>query len=454
MTIENLLRKYDREVPRYTSYPTVPFWEKLTDTGSYIDNFKTRFEKYNQEKGISLYIHLPFCESLCTYCGCNKIITANHRVEEEYLNAIIDEWYLYRKLIPANPVIRELHLGGGTPTFFSPGNLRRLLNCLFDVADIHHERTFSIEAHPNNTTKAHLEVLQHFGFSRLSLGIQDHNEDVQRIINRVQSFDQVKKVTEDAREAGFTSINYDLIYGLPLQTIESIQKTAEETIALRPDRISYYSYAHVPWKIKAQRLYDEKDLPSATLKMKFYLLARSLFLSAGYTDIGMDHFSLPGEDLCIVSKKGQLYRNFMGYTSASTPFLIGLGVSAISDTGSAYAQNYKELSNYYFRLRKSELPLYRGYVLSRTDLGFRDYIMDIACKGHTAFKPEDKNILNKYVMPVLKEMKNDGLIEADQNHLILTDKGKLFLRNICQAFDLKWKLSLGDEKQLRFSRSV
>ncbi len=454
MVSDHLLKKYNREVPRYTSYPTIPFWREWTGTMEYLDSFRDNFERYNKECGISLYIHLPFCESLCTYCGCNKIITRKHGVEGNYLSAVLSEWQLYRKLMGTAPLIRELHLGGGTPTFFSPENLRSLLEGIFDISDIHPQKEFSIEGHPNNTTKAHLETLGQLGFERLSLGVQDHDPRVQRIINRIQPYENVKRVTETARQVGFTSVNYDLIYGLPLQTFESIQKTTEDTIALRPDRIAYYSYAHIPWKMKAQRLYDEKDLPSAERKLAFYQLARSLFLSSGYKDVGMDHFSLPGESLCEAFLEGRLHRNFMGYTTVHTPFMIGLGVSAISDTGSAYAQNSKKLSDYYNRLDRSELPLKKGYVLSDTDIGFKNYIMEVACNGATTFKPEHAGLLDTYVMPELKEMADDGLIELDRYRLKVTSVGRSFLRNVCHAFDLKWKLSGPDNVNLRFSRSV
>lgn len=454
MVSDHLLKKYNREVSRYTSYPTIPFWEGWTGTDEYLNIFKTNFNKYNSKYGISLYLHLPFCESLCSFCACNKIITTNHGVEEDYLNAIISEWYLYRKLMGTTPVIRELHLGGGTPTFFSPDNLRRLLNCIFDLAEIHPEKEFSIEGHPNNTTKAHLEMLYQFGFTRLSLGVQDHDPKVQRIINRIQPFENVKRVTEIARQTGFTSVNYDLIYGLPLQTIESVQKTMEDTIALSPDRIAYYSYAHVPWKSKAQRLYDANDLPSAEQKLKFYQLSRSLFLTAGYKDIGMDHFSLPGERLYKAFQEGSLHRNFMGYTTAHTPFMVGLGLSAISDTGSAYAQNDKKLTNYYRDLRQSKLPIIRGYMLSDTDIAFREYIMAIACKGSVTLKPEHATLLNVLVMPELREMADDGLIELDQSQLKVTALGRLFLRNICQAFDVRLKQDHAHKENLHFSSSV
>jgi len=449
-----LLAKYNREVPRYTSYPTVPVWADITQSEAYFQDFRSQFSSHNKPEGISLYLHLPFCETLCTYCGCNKIITENHSVEEEYLRAILSEWYRYRKFMDASPVIRELHLGGGTPTYFSPENLRRLLNDLFDIADLHPNREFSIEGHPNNTTKSHLELLNLFGFRRISFGVQDHDPEVQRIINRIQPYENVKKVTDWARESGFNSVNYDLIYGLPRQTEKGIEKTVLDTIALKPDRIAFYSYAHVPWKAKSQRLYNENDLPSPEQKLRFYILARELFLASGYKDIGMDHFALPSDDLYKAYKEGRLHRNFMGYTATRTHFLLGLGVSAISDTGTAYAQNDKKLSNYYRRLNDSELPVLKGYFLSKTDVSFRQYILDISCRGKTNLNPGHKDLLEKNVLPELKEMEADGLVVIQDNEIKVTETGRLFLRNICHAFDLKGKLYGNEEDKPKFSKAI
>jgi len=353
----------------------------------------------------------------------------------------------------AAPVIRELHLGGGTPTYFSSENLRRLLNDLFDIADLHPDREFSIEGHPNNTTKSHLELLNLFGFRRISFGVQDHDPEVQRIINRIQPYENVKKVTYWARERGFNSVNYDLIYGLPHQTEKSIEKTIVDTIALKPDRIAFYSYAHIPWKAKSQRLYDENDLPSPKQKLKFYTLARELFLASGYKDIGMDHFALPSDDLYTTYKDGNLHRNFMGYTNAHTHFLLGLGVSAISDTGISYAQNDKKLSSYYRRLNNSDLPVLKGYLLNSTDIALRKYILDIACKGRTKFGFEHQNLLEEHVLPELREMETDGLVILQNNELEVTETGRIFLRNICHAFDLKGKLNENNNNS-KFSKAI
>ncbi|MEO7530427.1 MAG: radical SAM protein, partial [Sediminibacterium sp.] len=289
MIPSSLLEKYNQPVPRYTSYPTVPFWQDELDIDSWQAVFTREYEAADPENGISLYIHLPFCESLCTYCGCNKKITTQHSVEEKYMEAILAEWKLYVSLMKTKPLIREMHLGGGTPTFFSPQNLVLLLTKLFEDAIIHPQHEFSFEGHPNNTTREHLQALYAIGFRRVSFGVQDHNPEVQRVINRIQPLEKVQQVINEAREIGYHSVNTDLIYGLPLQTLASMEETIRQTIELRPDRIAFYSYAHVPWTSRAQRLFDEHDLPDAKLKMQLYRLSKKLFQEAGYHDIGMDH---------------------------------------------------------------------------------------------------------------------------------------------------------------------
>jgi len=436
-TVSSLLTgKYNVPVPRYTSYPTVPFWKDHFEAAPWSAVFKTKFEEQNQINGISLYIHLPFCESLCTYCGCNKKITTNHSVEEVYSRVIEKEWLLYRSLMKQTPVIRELHLGGGTPTFFSPSNLQKLLEFILNSCIIHPQHDFGIEGHPNNTTPEHLKMLYKMGFRRISYGVQDLDPVVQKIINRVQTFQTLKDATQNARDIGFTSVNFDLIYGLPLQTIKSIEKTINKVIELKPDRIAYYSYAHVPWTSKSQRLFDESHLPDPDKKLQLYLRGKELLLSKGYVDIGMDHFALPTDDLYIAWKQGKLHRNFMGYTTKNSGILLGLGVSAISDIGIAFAQNAKTLHDYYALINNGQLAVQKGYFLNSQDVSFRKYIMDISCKGETWFKDDDLLILEQHVFPKLRELQKDGLIEWNRKKVTLTDLGHYFIRNVCSAFDL------------------
>ncbi len=431
-----LIARYNQPVPRYTSYPTVPFWENNIDSAAWTQIFSNQFAIQNSRTGISLYIHLPFCESLCTYCGCNKKITTNHSVEEVYINAIQKEWQLYRKLMKEHPVIREIHLGGGTPTFFSPRNLTRLLEIFLRDSVIHPNHVFSIEGHPNNTTRQHLDVLYKKGFRRISYGVQDLDPEVQRVINRIQPYERVRQATEEARAAGFTSVNFDLIYGLPLQTMESMDNTIREVITLKPERIAFYSYAHVPWTSKAQRLFDESDLPSAEKKLQLYLHGKQLLLSAGYHDIGMDHFALPEDELYIAKHQGRLHRNFMGYTIQDAGILLGLGVSSISDTGNAFAQNNKTLHDYYDKINTGKLAVSRGYFLNEEDIAFRSYIKNISCNGYTTFRSSDLPLLREICFPRLQQPLADGLVEYNERELRVTSKGSSFVRNICSTFDL------------------
>jgi oxygen-independent coproporphyrinogen-3 oxidase len=301
---------------------------------------------------------------------------------------------------------------------------------------LHERHEFSIEGHPNNTTVEHLTMLYNEGFRRISFGVQDNDPQVQRIINRLQPFENVKAATENARAIGFKSINFDLIYGLPLQTVQSIETTINQVIELKPDRIAFYSYAHVPWTSRGQRLFDESHLPHPEEKLRLYLKGKELLLQNGYVDIGMDHFALETDDLAKAWKAGMLRRNFMGYTTQHSGLLLGLGVSSISDTGNAFAQNHKALHDYYASINAGELAVRKGYFLDPIDIAFRHYIADIACSGATAFKEEHLHILEAHTFPRLKELEADGLVKWNREGLQLTSQGHYFIRNICSAFDL------------------
>lgn len=452
-----LLQKYNVPTPRYTSYPTVPFWKEHINEEDWISNFKTKFHFYNKQEGLSLYLHLPFCESLCTYCGCNKKITRNHAVEEEYISYLLKEWELYTHLMEEQPLISELHLGGGTPTFFSPKNLDKLLNALFKNCQIAASCNFSFEGHPNNTTAEHLQTLYHLGFRRVSFGVQDNNAYVQKLINRIQPLQNVAQVTNLAKSIGYTSVNYDLIYGLPGQSLSSLQQTIEECIALQPNRIAFYSYAHVPWTSKAQRLFDEKDLPSSSEKLKLYHLGKTLFTQKGYKDIGMDHFALPDDELFTASQNGKLHRNFMGYTTQQTHILIGLGVSSISDMGNAYAQNHKTIQQYYQSLSLLKLPVVKGYFLSKEDESMKQHILQLICKGCTNLPLEYKEDFEHFIMPELNKLEKDKLIHWNEQTITVTETGKNFIRNICKAFDLhllRKEKALSPQQQPLFSHAI
>ncbi|WP_294818473.1 oxygen-independent coproporphyrinogen III oxidase [uncultured Flavobacterium sp.] len=444
-----LLQKYNVPGPRYTSYPTVPYWE---DSRFGIEEWKSdlvmAYGESNAAEGMSLYIHLPFCESMCTFCGCHKRITKRHEVELPYINAVLKEWAMYRDLFKSRPRIKELHLGGGTPTFFAPENLRRLINGIFELADAAPGYEFSFEGHPNNTTREHLETLHSLGFRRVSFGVQDYGEKVQTAINRIQPFQNVARATQWARDAGFTSISHDLVFGLPHQTIESVVDTIEKTKALHPDRIAFYSYAHVPWiKGTGQRGFDENHLPKDADKRMLYEIGKELLLRNGYHEIGMDHFALESDAMYKSFEKGTLHRNFMGYNASRTKVMVGLGVSAISDSWYSFAQNEKNLEDYYKRIGENQLPVFRGHLLNSEDLTIRQHILNLMCRFETNW--DDPGLYFTELPDVLvslAEMAADGLIVIGGNYLIVTEKGKAFVRNICMAFDLRLKRKAPETK--------
>jgi oxygen-independent coproporphyrinogen-3 oxidase len=435
----NLAAKYNVALPRYTSYPTMPYWDTAAfNSNEWQHTVKRSFKESNDSEGISIYIHLPFCESLCTYCGCNTRITKNHRVEEPYIKALLLEWSMYKNIFGKKPVIREIHLGGGTPTFFSAENLKTLIRGILLHTVLHPDAAFSFEAHPANTTVDHLQILYDLGFRRLSLGIQDFDPGVQFIINRQQSFAQVQAVTGQARRIGYTSVNYDLIYGLPLQTLQGLAATIQQVAELMPNRIAFYSYAHVPWIKPGQRRFTENDLPNAGAKKKLQETGRALLNSYGYSEIGMDHFALPGDELFTALKNGTLYRNFMGYTNQHTQLSIGLGVSAISDSGYAFAQNAKNVEEYLQVLKQVGLPVFKGHLLTADDLVILKHIQNIMCKGETSWNHHLEPCVSLLAgIDRLQPLADDGLIELNSWGLKVTALGKGFLRNISMALDTR-----------------
>jgi oxygen-independent coproporphyrinogen-3 oxidase len=440
--MSSLIQKYNVPGPRYTSYPTVPFWEEdAFSEKKWIQNLTETFKISNQKEGISLYIHLPFCESLCTFCGCNKRITKRHEVELPYIQAVIKEWRLYCNLFSRKPNIREIHLGGGTPTFFSIENLTLLLEGIFETANKAENYIFSFEGHPNNTTKEHLQTLYNLGFRRVSFGVQDYSTKVQVAIHRVQSFHNVSKVTLIAKEIGYTSIGHDLIYGLPFQTLQNIEDTILKTKSILPDRISFYSYAHMPWlKGNGQRGFQDEDIPQSDTKRQLYELGKKMLLEMGYIEIGMDHFALPTDEMYLAFKNKTLHRNFMGYTASKTELMIGLGVSSISDSWNSFAQNEKSLETYYQKINSNNLPVFRGHHLTSEDVVIRQHILNLMCHFETNWEDESTYFTEIYgVLDSLYEMQLDGLLYIENKKLIVTDLGKAFVRNICMAFDLRLK---------------
>lgn len=445
-----LIRKYNVPGPRYTSYPAVPSWDTTPPTpDAWKQSIFETFTNTNASDGISLYIHLPYCESLCTYCGCNTRITVNHQVEVPYIEAVIREWQMYLAVFETKPNIAEIHLGGGTPTFFSPENLRLLIDGIKSSAHVLPDAVLGFEAHPNSTSKTHLETLYTLGFTRLSLGIQDFDPKVQTVVNRIQTFDTVKSVVDLARAIGYTSINFDLIYGLPLQTIATVKDTIEKTALLKPDRIAFYSYAHVPWVKPGQRKFTELDLPDGEAKRALYELGKEMFEAIGYLEIGMDHFSLPSDDLNQAMGNGTLHRNFMGYTPKHSQLMIGLGVSSISDSWGMFAQNAKTVEAYLGIVNEGVLPIFKGHTLSAEDQITRIQILDLMCQSQTSWHPSNDRAL---IESKLKEMETEGLIIIDDYGVIITIEGKPFVRNVCMAFDTKlWEVNAGKEV---FSKTV
>lgn len=430
---QHLIRKYNVPGPRYTSYPTVPYWEGALDPKQWVGHLQQRLRQSSE--GISVYIHLPFCEKLCTFCGCNKRITKNHGLVAPYTEALLAEWDLYRSVLGTDIKIKELHLGGGTPTFFAPEELEYLLETIFRSASVAAFPEFGFEAHPNSTTVAHLETLYRLGFRRMSLGVQDFDTRVQGIIDREQSYDQIAQAVSAARTMGYTSVNFDLIYGLPAQRMDSIDLTVAGVKALRPDRIALYSFAFVPWiKATGQRKFSERDLPDSEEKRRLYEYAKAQLIDLGYYEIGMDHFALPTDSLYQAFEHKTLHRNFMGYTPAYSKLSLGLGCSAIGDSWTAFAQNSKTVEAYQAAvLEEKKLPVFRGHLLTEEDMQMRRHILDLMCQGRTAHPTRRASEIMQRLTPLLE----DDLVLSSGAEIVITPLGLPFMRNVCMAFDLR-----------------
>ncbi len=374
-------------------------------------------------------------------------------MEEPYARAVAKEWELMKAHFTETPRIREIHLGGGTPTFFSPANLKMLVESIIKDADIPADASFSFEAHPNNTTQAHLEVLRSLGFDRLSLGIQDFDPKVQKAINRKQTIEDVNNVMAGAKKSGYRSVNFDLVYGLPFQTLAGVIDAVDKVIELRPDRIAFYSYAHVPWMHPGQRAYSEADLPSPELKLELFTTGREMLLNAGYEAIGFDHFALKTDSLYTAYANGTMHRNFMGFSDLRTDYLIGLGVSSISDIRNGFAQNIKAVEPYIEKVNNGVLPLFKGHLHSETDTFIRDQILNLTCTHHTSWKnaePADQDYMNN-CLSNLSEPVKDGLVEIGIDEVRVTEKGQIFVRHICAAFDPAMH---GAEVKQRYAQGV
>lgn len=433
MNQSDLLKKYDVPVPRYTSYPTVPYWTDSPTTEEWVDSLKRAYG----EKAMtwSMYVHVPFCETLCTFCGCNTVIGRNHEREQPYVNMLLREFAAYRAAVPeiANKPLRQMHLGGGTPTFLNEANLVSMVEGLLEGVTID-QKNFegSIEVDPRRTRPEQLKALLPFGFKRVSMGVQDFDPEVQRLVNRIQPFEQTRDLTRAARDMGYNSVNFDLIYGLPKQTIDSFAPSIDRTVQLRPDRIALYSFALVPWIKPAQRLFKDADLPVGADKRALYEMAYRKLIEAGYVEIGMDHFALPEDHLATAMDRKTLHRNFMGYADLRTDVLLGLGVSSISEAPDCFHQNEKVLNVYERKVNEGLIPTHRGHKLTETDRRHREQILAFMTQGETQLEsPEQAQDVAQF----LGDMIADGLVKIEAGRLKLTERGKPFLRNACVALD-------------------
>lgn len=441
MTSSTLIAKYNIAGPRYTSYPTVPYWDTSPSAEQWIAALKEALaESEAIGRGAAIYIHIPFCESLCTYCGCNTRITKKHERGAPYVQTLIREMELYFKALGCTkPIpVAELHLGGGTPTWLTAEELTVMMEGLSQFITPAKGYEFSFEADPRVTINHQLSTLYQLGFKRMSLGIQDFDPRVQEIVNRVQSVEQVESLTRAAREIGYTSINYDLIYGLPLQTEDSIRRTIDEVRALKPDRIAFYAYAHIPWIKPGQRKYTEADLPDGETRRQLYELGRRMLEECGYREIGMDHFALETDSLWQAVERGTLHRNFMGYMPKDVHPMLSLGCSSIGDAWGAFAQNIKEVEAYEAAVAAGKIPIYRGHVLNAEDQILRRHVLNIMTRGETDWStPALYTDYLEEVPAKLAEPVKDGLIRLSKHSATVTEKGKPFLRNLCMAFDAR-----------------
>ena len=440
---DSLLHKYNINGPRYTSYPTALQFTPAVAEAEYL----MQAEASNQDfipRALSLYLHLPFCRTVCFYCGCNRIITANYPRAQAYLAQLRQEAQMQSSLFDKDRQVVQLHLGGGTPTYYQDRDLEELMAHLAQCFPLSTtpNRDFSLEIDPRTVNPMRIRRLAGLGFNRMSLGVQDFDPQVQQAINRIQSLQQTREIIDAARAAGFRSVNFDLIYGLPAQTLAGFAHTLEAVVDMRPQRIALYSYAHLPQLLKTQRRIDSASLPSAELKLSLLTLAIEQLLAAGYVYIGMDHFALPEDELAIARREGHLHRNFQGYSTHSQCDLVALGVSAISKMGDCYVQNHRNIADYEAALASAELPIWRGVTLSLDDRIRRDVIMAIMCRPYVAFAPLERRYgicFQDYFQPELNrlaELQDDGLLVMTPEGFEITAQGRLLLRAIAMSFDV------------------
>lgn len=452
----DMLQKYDVSGPRYTSYPTADrFVEAFTE-----DAYKLALEQRcvaGAALPLSIYVHIPFCESLCFFCACNKIITKHHERSVEYLRYLNREIDLHIEHLGTGQTISQLHLGGGSPTFFSDDELSELMSMLKRNFVFLPDGEYSIEVDPRTVNAQRLRHLSELGFNRLSFGVQDFDPEVQKAVHRIQPAEQVFSLVEAARQLKFDSVNVDLIYGLPMQTPESFTRTLNQIVALRPDRIALYGYAHLPERFKPQRRISEYELPAAQDKITMLSSALTAFIKAGYVYVGMDHFALPDDDLAIAKRQGRLHRNFQGYSTQPDCDLISLGVSAIGRVGATYSQNAKTIEEYFDYLNQGRFPVVRGLALSRDDLIRRAVIMAIMCQGSLQYESIELAYVIDFKsyfaneLELLKEQEAIGMVELSNAGIQVTDTGWFFVRAVAMLFD---KHLQTDRNRARFSKII
>lgn len=455
---EDLIRRYDVSGPRYTSYPTADrFVEAFSET-EYTQALTLRKSGLASKKfPLSLYIHIPFCESLCYYCACNKIITKHHDRAAKYLRYLTREVDLHAAILGTGQPVSQLHLGGGTPTFLTDDELHELMAMLRRNFSFAPGGEYSIEVDPRTIDVKRLDTLAELGFNRLSFGVQDFDPEVQKAVHRLQPAEQVFALVKAARERHFDSINVDLIYGLPMQSPESFDRTLAQINELRPDRIALYAYAHLPERFKPQRRIDTLELPSASAKVSMLSRSMDALLNAGYVYVGMDHFALPNDALAVAKRQGRLHRNFQGYSTQPDCDLIGLGVSSIGRIGATYSQNAKTLDDYYDHLDQGRFPVVRGIALSRDDLLRRTVIMALMCQGHLMFESIELAFLVDFrsyfaaELEALHKLEEQGLVVVDSSGIQVTDMGWFFVRAVAMVFD---KYLQTDRNRAKFSKII
>jgi oxygen-independent coproporphyrinogen-3 oxidase len=449
----SLIRKYNRPGPRYTSYPTAPHFQADCDREQLIGALS---DPACSGKPLSVYVHLPFCESNCWFCGCTKIVTADHSAADRYLDYLARELELVSAHLDGSRPLVQLHFGGGTPTFLDAAQLLRLDQLLKAHFNYAAEGEFGVEIDPRRLCREQIEALAAMGFKRASLGVQDHDPQVQEAVHRIQPQALTDQALDWLREAGFQSVNIDLIYGLPLQTESSFAKTVEAIIAQRPERIALFSYAHVPWIKPTQTIFERRgNLPDDATKLAIFEQTTYRLMSAGYEYIGMDHFALPGDELLKARESGRLQRNFQGYSTHGGADICGLGMSAISQTSGTYRQNHKQLKNYYAAVEQGELPISGGYLLSRDDRIRRETIMRLMCDLRLDFKTLSEELGIVFAdyfavsLEALQPMAEDGLVRLGEDALEVTTSGRFLIRNIAMHFD-----AYLDRSAARYSKTV